>query len=172
MRKLIHIAPLLMFVVLVLVLFSFLQRDVDQLNSVLIDKNFPQFSLTKLENEDVVLTKNDISDFPAIVNVWATWCIACRVEHPFLLNLKEKSEVQIYGLNYKDDRQKALSLLAREGNPFKFSIYDKDGLLAIDLGVYGAPETFLINADGIIKARHVGALTPDIWDQKFLIHLQ
>jgi hypothetical protein len=78
MRKLIHIAPLLMFVVLVLALFSFLQRDVDQLNSVLIDKNFPQFSLTKLENEDVVLTKNDISDFPAIVNVWAT--SLCRKE--------------------------------------------------------------------------------------------
>ena len=94
------------------------------------------------------------------------------MEHPFLLNLKKESKIKIYGLNYKDDRQKAMSLLERDGNPFEFSIYDKEGSLAIDLGVYGAPETFLINSDGIIKTRHVGALTPEIWNKKFVIHLK
>jgi|TARA_B110000116_G_C16751593_1_gene543612 cytochrome c biogenesis protein CcmG/thiol:disulfide interchange protein DsbE len=157
---------------LILALFSFLQRDNNQLNSVLIDKNFPEFNLTKLENKNVVLTKGDISNFPAIVNVWATWCITCRIEHPFLLELKQESKINIYGLNYKDNRQKALNLLERDGNPFEFSIFDKEGSLAIDLGVYGAPETFLINADGIIKTRHVGALTPEVWDKKFVIHLK
>ena len=172
MKKIIDIAPLVVIVLLVMALFSFLQRDNNQLNSVLIDKNFPDFTLTKLEDKDIVLSKSDISHFPAIVNVWATWCITCRVEHPFLLNLKKESKIKIYGLNYKDDRQKALSLLERDGNPFEFSIYDKEGSLAIDLGVYGAPETFLINSDGIIKTRHVGALTPEIWNKKFVIHLK
>ena len=75
-------------------------------------------------------------------------------------------------MNYKDNRQKALDLLERDGNPFEFSVYDEEGSLAMDLGVYGAPETFLINSDGIIKARHVGALTPEVWDKKFAIHLR
>lgn len=172
MKKFIHIAPLVIFVLLVLALFSFLQRDNNQLNSVLIDKNFPEFSLSKLENKNVVLTKQDISNFPAIVNVWATWCITCRIEHPFLLKLKQESKINIYGLNYKDNRQKALDLLERDGNPFEFSVYDKEGSLAMDLGVYGAPETFLINSEGIIKARHVGALTPKVWDKKFKVHLR
>jgi cytochrome c biogenesis protein CcmG/thiol:disulfide interchange protein DsbE len=172
MKKFIHIAPLVIFVLLVLALFSFLQRDNNQLNSVLIDKNFPEFSLSKLENKNVVLTKQDINNFPAIVNVWATWCITCRIEHPFLLELKQESKINIYGLNYKDNRQKALDLLERDGNPFEFSIYDKEGSLAMDLGVYGAPETFLINSEGIIKARHVGALTPKVWDKKFEVHLR
>ena len=172
MKKFVHIAPLVIFMFLILALFSFLQRDNNQLNSVLIDKNFPEFNLTKLENKNVVLTKGDISNFPAIVNVWATWCITCRIEHPFLLELKQESKINIYGLNYKDNRQKALDLLERDGNPFEFSVYDEEGSLAMDLGVYGAPETFLINSDGIIKARHVGALTPEVWDKKFVIHLR
>jgi cytochrome c biogenesis protein CcmG/thiol:disulfide interchange protein DsbE len=172
MKKFIHIAPLVIFTFLVLALFSFLQRDNNQLNSVLIDKNFPEFSLSKLENKNVVLTKQDINNFPAIVNVWATWCITCRIEHPFLLKLKQESKINIYGLNYKDNRQKALDLLERDGNPFEFSVYDKEGSLAMDLGVYGAPETFLINSEGIIKARHVGALTPKVWDKKFEVHLR
>ena len=171
MKKIIDIAPLVVFVLLVLALFSFLQRDNNQLNSVLIDKNFPEFSLTKLEDEDVVLSKSDISHFPAIVNVWATWCITCRVEHPFLLNLKKESKIKIYGLNYKDDKTKALELLKRDGNPFEFSIYDFEGRLAIDLGVYGAPETFFIDKRGVIRERHVGVIDEKVWETKFAKYL-
>ena len=172
MRRLIDIAPLVVFVLLVIALFSFLKRDNNQLNSVLIDKNFPEFNLTKLEDEEIILTKSDISHFPAIVNVWATWCITCKVEHPFLMNLKENSVINIYGLNYKDSRDKALITLEQDGNPFIYSIFDKTGSLAMDLGVYGAPETFLIGADGLIKVRHVGALTPVVWEKKFSMFLK
>jgi cytochrome c biogenesis protein CcmG/thiol:disulfide interchange protein DsbE len=172
LRRLIHATPLIIFGLLVLVLFSSLDNKNDQLESVLIDKNFPNFSLTKLENEDYTITRKDLTDFPALVNVWATWCITCRVEHPFLMSLKEKSVINIYGLNYKDSRVKAVELLKRDGNPFVYSIFDKKGSLSMDLGVYGAPETFLIDSAGLIKVRHVGALTPDVWEKKFIKYLK
>jgi len=101
------------------------------------------------------------------LNVWATWCVACLVEHPFLMELRNESRIKIYGLNYKDDRNKALKLLHKIGDPYEFSIFDKEGKLAIDLGVYGAPETFLIDNQGIIRVRHVGVLTQEVWEQKF-----
>ena len=83
------------------------------------------------------------------------------------MELKNESRIKIYGLNYKDDRKKAVKLLDKIGDPYEFSIFDKDGKLAIDLGVYGAPETFLIDNEGIIRVRHVGVLTPEVWEQKF-----
>ena len=148
-------------------LFSFLSEKDDQLETALVDSDFPDFSLSALSNDNKTLTKGDISKLPALINVWATWCIACRVEHPFLMQLKNESVLTIYGLNYKDDRNKALKLLDRIGDPYELSIFDKDGKLAIDLGVYGAPETFLIDNEGIIRVRHVGVLTPEVWEQKF-----
>lgn len=172
MNRLMHLLPLLIFGLLVLVLFYSLSNKNDQLESVLIDKNFPDFSLTKLEDSNQNITKKDLSEFPALVNVWATWCVTCRVEHPFLMQLKEDNIINIYGLNYKDSRSKALSLLKAEGNPFNFSIFDKQGSLAIDLGVYGAPETFLIDSMGLIKVRHVGALTEEVWEKKFTDYLE
>ena len=118
-----------------------------------------------------MLTKQDIIKLPALINVWATWCIACRVEHPFLMKLKEESRLTIYGLNYKDNKLKALDLLERDGNPFEFSIYDFEGRLAIDLGVYGAPETFFIDKNGLIRERHVGVIDEKVWEEKFSKYL-
>ena len=158
MKKTLDLIPLIIFLALILVLFTFLSGREDQLESVLVDKSFPEFSLTSLSDESSFKSKKDISELPALVNVWATWCIACRVEHPFLMKLKENSTIKIYGLNYKDDRIKALDLLERDGNPFEFSIYDFEGRLAIDLGVYGAPETFFIDKEGIVRERHVGVV--------------
>ncbi len=109
---------------------------------------------------------NDFNYSPAVM-AWATWCIACKVEHPFLMKLKEESIVTVYGLNYKDNRRKALDLLKKDGNPFELSIFDEYGKLAIDLGVYGAPETFFIDKKGIIRERHVGVLTTKVWKEKF-----
>ena len=103
--------------------------------------------------------------------MWATWCIACRIEHPFLMDLKKNSVLKIYGLNYKDEREKALDLLKRDGDPYEFSIYDFDGRLAIDLGVYGAPETFFIDENGVIRERHVGVIDKRVWEEKFAIYL-
>ena len=166
MNRLTHYLPLALFIVLVLGLFTFLDREESDLRSVLLNKDFPNFSLSRLDNAEII-TKDDLLELPSLLNVWATWCVACLVEHPFLMELKNKSRIKIYGLNYKDDRNKAIKLLDRIGDPYEFSIFDKDGKLAIDLGVYGAPETFLIDKEGIIRVRHVGVLTPEVWEQKF-----
>ena len=171
MKKLIDILPLVIFVILIGVLFSFLSNKNNQLETVLIDDTFPKFSLSSLEDDPRLLTQLDISELPALINVWATWCIACRVEHPFLMKLKRESIIPIYGLNYKDNRRKALELLKRDGNPFEFSIFDFEGRLAIDLGVYGAPETFFIDRNGVIRERHVGIVDEKIWEEKFAKYL-
>ena len=171
MKKIIKALPLVAFASLIIVLFSFLSDRDDQLETALIDSSFPEFKLGSLSDESRVLTKQDIIKLPALINVWATWCIACRVEHPFLMKLKEESRLTIYGLNYKDNKLKALDLLERDGNPFEFSIYDFEGRLAIDLGVYGAPETFFIDKNGLIRERHVGVIDEKVWEEKFSKYL-
>ena len=171
MKKIIDALPLVVFASLIIVLFSFLSDKDDQLETALIDSSFPDFNLGSLSDESRLLTKQDIIKLPALINVWATWCIACRVEHPFLMKLKEESILTIYGLNYKDNKLKALDLLERDGNPFEFSIYDFEGRLAIDLGVYGAPETFFIDKNGLIRERHVGVKDERVWEEKFSKYL-
>ena len=171
MKKIIDALPLVIFASLIIVLFSFLSDKDDQLETALIDSSFPDFNLGSLSDESRLLTKQDIIKLPALINVWATWCIACRVEHPFLMKLKEESRLTIYGLNYKDNKFKALELLERDGNPFEFSIYDFEGRLAIDLGVYGAPETFFIDKNGLIRERHVGVIDERVWEEKFSKYL-
>ena len=166
MNRIAHYLPLTLFILLILGLFTFLDREESDLRSVLLDKDFPNFSLSRLDNEEVI-SKDSLTEFPSLLNVWATWCVACRVEHPFLMDLKKESKIKIYGLNYKDDRNKATKLLDKIGDPYEFSIFDRQGKLAIDLGVYGAPETFLLDNKGIIRVRHVGVLTPEVWEQKF-----
>ena len=167
MKKIIDVLPLAIFIGLIIALFSFLYEEDDQLETVMIDSTFPEFSLTALSDDSRLLSKEDIAQLPALINVWATWCIACRVEHPFLMKLKEESILTIYGLNYKDNKTKALELLKKDGNPFEFSIYDFEGRLAIDLGVYGAPETFFIDKNGLIRERHVGVVDQRVWEDKF-----
>ena len=171
MKKIIDALPLVVFASLIIVLFSFLSDKDDQLETALIDSSFPDFNLGSLSDESRLLTKQDIIKLPALINVWATWCIACRVEHPFLMKLKEESILTIYGLNYKDNKLKALDQLERDGNPFEFSIYDFEGRLAIDLGVYGAPETFFIDKNGLIRERHVGVIDERVWEEKFSKYL-
>ena len=171
MKKIINALPLVVFASLIIVLFSFLSDRDDQLETALIDSSFPEFKLGSLSDESRMLTKQDIIKLPALINVWATWCIACRVEHPFLMKLKEESRLTIYGLNYKDNKLKALDLLERDGDPFEFSIYDFEGRLAIDLGVYGAPETFFIDKNGLIRERHVGVIDEKVWEEKFSKYL-
>ena len=171
MKKIINALPLVVFASLIIVLFSFLSDKDDQLETALLESYFPEFKLGSLSDESRILTKQDIIKLPALINVWATWCIACRVEHPFLMKLKEESRLTIYGLNYKDNKLKALDLLERDGNPFEFSIYDFEGRLAIDLGVYGAPETFFIDKNGLIRERHVGVIDEKVWEEKFSKYL-
>lgn len=165
--------PLLVFGLLSLVFFQLEKRmvsgdyDPSMLPSALVGKPLPAFSLTTLDNADLLISSIDVNNKPALFNVWATWCVACRVEHSYLNDLAKKG-IQIFGLNYKDDREKANLWLARLGNPYQLNLFDVDGKLGINMGVYGAPETYVIDANGIVRYRHVGIVDERVWQSKIL----
>ena len=153
--------PLLLFVVLALFLFRGLALDPQELPSALIDQPLPEFTLASLGQERV-LSRDDVIGKVGLFNVWATWCVSCRVEHPYLQQLADQG-VPIYGINYKDDDTDALRWLEELGNPYIANIVDSEGSLGVDLGVYGAPETYLVDAAGIIRFRHVGIVDERVW---------
>lgn len=153
--------PLILFVVLALFLMRGLSLDPKELPSALIDKPFPTFSLPALGSGEM-LDKAAVSGEVALFNVWATWCVSCRVEHPYLTELAEQG-VAIYGINYKDDDAAALDWLQQLGDPYLASIADREGTLGVDLGVYGAPETYLVDASGLVRYRHVGVVDERVW---------
>ena len=154
-------APLILFTVLAIFLFRGLGLDPREMPSALIDRPLPDFSLPRL-GEASMLSAADVKGRAGLLNVWATWCPSCRVEHPYLRQLAEGG-VPIYGLNYKDDDSAALGWLEKLGNPYRFNIADREGTLGLDLGVYGAPETYLLDASGIIRYRHVGVVDATVW---------
>ena len=158
-------APLAVFVVLSLFLLKGLDRDPAELPSALIGETFPVFTLPAL-NEDRMVTEQDLKSQVTLVNVWATWCFACRIEHPMLNQLADMG-VAIVGLNYKDQNDKAQTWLEQRGNPYLFNIVDTDGSLGFDLGVTGAPETYLVDAQGVIRHRRVGVVDQRVWDNEF-----
>ena len=135
------------------------QEDKTSLPSPLIGKPFPTFILNTVESGE---STNHLPQEPVLVNVWATWCPTCKAEHAFLNELA-KEGVKIVGINYKDDDFKARQWLQAYGNPYLFNIADPDGKLGLELGVYGAPETFLVDSKGIIRAKHIGDLNPAVW---------
>lgn len=153
--------PLALFAVLALFLFRGLALDPKAMPSALIDRRLPEFSLAALGG-DQLLSRADVTGEVALLNVWATWCISCRVEHPYLHQLSERG-IPIYGINYKDDDTDALRWLDELGNPYVANIADREGTLGLDLGVYGAPETYLVDAAGIIRYRHVGVVDERVW---------
>ena len=153
--------PLMLFAVLAVFLFRGLALDPSEMPSALIDRPLPAFSLPRL-GEANRLTEEDLKGRPALLNVWATWCPSCRVEHPYLQTLADQG-VLIYGLNYKDKDADALRWLDALGDPYTFNIVDREGTLGVDLGVYGAPETYLLDADGIVRYRHVGVVDEGVW---------
>lgn len=136
--------------------------------SPLIDKPLPSFALPNLEKPEQSVRKSDLLGRVYLLNVWASWCAACRDEHPLLVALSREKRVPIIGLNYKDERQDALRWLQQLGNPYELSIADRDGRVGIDLGVYGVPETFLIDRTGIIRKKHIGPITEKSWKEKLL----
>lgn len=136
--------------------------------SPLIGKPVPVFSLPRLHDPDSVFTQEQFHGQVALLNVWATWCVACRDEHATLLHFAQQGVVPVYGLDYKDDRRSALDWLAKDGNPYAAVAFDASGDVAINWGVYGAPETFLIDSHGVIRYKYIGPLTPDIIDKELL----
>jgi cytochrome c biogenesis protein CcmG/thiol:disulfide interchange protein DsbE len=157
--------PLVVFAILTLFLLKGLDRDPTELPSALVGEAFPNFVLPSLADEQKFLSERDLGSRVVLVNVWATWCFACRIEHPMLNQLATEG-VAIIGLNYKDQNQQARQWLEQKGNPYVFNIVDSEGILGFDLGVTGAPETYLVDAQGIIRYRRVGVVDQRVWDDE------
>lgn len=153
--------PLFLFALLTILLFRGLFLDPSELPSALIDRPLPEFSLSAL-GEERLLSRADVTGDIALLNVWATWCVSCRVEHPYLKQLADAG-IPIYGLNYKDSDAAALKWLDDLGNPYRLNIADREGTLGVDMGVYGAPETYLLDASGVVRYRHVGVVDETVW---------
>ncbi|MCU5772831.1 DsbE family thiol:disulfide interchange protein [Erwiniaceae bacterium BAC15a-03b] len=171
MNKKILYIPLVLFLLLAAALLYQLSRnangdDPTLLESALIGKPVPQFKLESLDQPGKIYDQAVLNDGqPILLNVWATWCPTCRAEHQYLNTLAQQG-IRVVGLNYKDNRQKAVNWLNTLGNPYALSLYDGNGMLGLDLGVYGAPETFLIDGNGIIRYRHAGDMNERVWQQE------
>ncbi|MBS0300084.1 MAG: DsbE family thiol:disulfide interchange protein [Gammaproteobacteria bacterium] len=156
-----YLAPLFAFLVLAAFLLVGLTLNPRQVPSPLIDKPAPKFQLNQLQESDKIMSSDDNLGKVWMLNVWASWCVACRDEHPLLVQLAKTGFVPIYGLNYKDERTTAMQWLKRYGDPYTISIVDSDGKVGIDYGVYGVPETYVIDKKGIIRHKQIGPVTVD-----------
>ncbi|MEQ8486325.1 MAG: DsbE family thiol:disulfide interchange protein [Pseudomonadales bacterium] len=156
--------PLGVFLVIVGIGYAgFSLNDPHELPSALLGKPFPEFEAPRLDDPERTVARSDLLGSPVLVNVWATWCPTCMAEHDELLRIRERTGLRIVGVNYKDDAAAAVGWLERYGNPYDVVIQDPDGSLGVELGVYGAPESFLLNADGIVIYKRVGDINPRIW---------
>ena len=160
--------PLGIFIVLLLFLAVGLRLDPRKVPSPLIDKPAPAFTLPRLDDPQQRVSEKDLLGKVWLLNVWASWCVSCREEHPVLVELSKRNLVPIYGLNYKDERKDALAWLGQFGNPYTISIMDANGRVGIDYGVYGVPETYVIDKQGVIRYKQIGPVTPEVLDAKIL----
>jgi len=161
--------PLGIFLVLVVFLAIGLRLNPREVPSPLIGKPVPAFKLAQLQAPAKTISPDDFKGKVWMLNVWASWCVSCREEHPVLVDLAKQGGVNIVGLNYKDERSDAIRWLAQHGgDPYAPSAYDADGRVGIDFGVYGVPETFIIDKAGIIRHKHIGPVTPEALQKKIL----
>ena len=165
--------PLAGFVLLLVVLLVGLRRAPDKsiLPSPLIGKPVPQFTLPNLFDSTQPVSSESLKGRWLLVNVWGTWCVECRAEHQVLLQIKQQARVPILGIDWKDQNEDAMAWLAQLGNPYERVATDRDGRVAIDWGVYGAPESFLVDPRGVVVEKLVGPMSPELWQGKFLPHL-
>jgi cytochrome c biogenesis protein CcmG, thiol:disulfide interchange protein DsbE len=161
------LVPLLLFILLAAFLLRGLWLNPREVPSPLIGKPAPQFTLPKLQS-DAQFTSKDMLGQVWIFNVWASWCTPCRAEHPLFNQLATQKLVPIVGLNYKDTPQAAKRWLAELGDPYVFTVADSDGRVGIDYGVYGVPETFVIDKKGVIRHKHIGPVTPEAMQKKII----
>ena len=160
--------PLVIFAVLVFFLWQGLSRNPREVPSPLVGKPAPAFTLPRLDAPDKTFSPTAMRGKVWLLNVWASWCVSCREEHPVLVDLAKSGDVSIVGLNYKDQPADAQAWLARFGNPYQLSVMDADGRVGIDYGVYGVPETYVIDRQGIIRMKHIGPVTPEVLGTKIL----
>jgi len=166
------VLPLAIFIVLSGFLFVGLRLNPREVPSPFIGKPAPAFQLTQLAHPEQTFSPKQMQGQVWLLNVWASWCVACRVEHPLLVDLAKKNVIPIVGLNYKDKRDAALGWLGQFGDPYQLSVADTDGRVGIDYGVYGVPETFVIDKTGVIRFKQIGPITEDAWRDKILPLLQ
>jgi cytochrome c biogenesis protein CcmG, thiol:disulfide interchange protein DsbE len=167
MKSLKYLIPGIAFLVLAAFFYRGLFLDPKIVPSPLIGKPAPAFELQELRQPAQHFAMTDMLGQPAVLNVWATWCAGCRQEHPFLMQLARSGEVPIYGMNYRDTRPEALDWLRRLGDPYVKVGYDPDGMGSLDWGVYGSPETFLLDPAGTVVYKHLGPLGPTVWEREF-----
>jgi cytochrome c biogenesis protein CcmG/thiol:disulfide interchange protein DsbE len=160
--------PIGAFLGLVVIFYIGLYQDPTLVPSPFIGKPAPEFELPSLHAPDKTVSSADMRGQVVLLNVWASWCPSCVQEHELLTQIAAAGTVPIFGLNWKDERSDGLVWLQRLGNPYTAIAYDRDNVVGIDWGVYGAPETFLIDANGIILHKLVGQMTPEIWAQEFV----
>ena len=161
--------PLIVFIILISFLYASLNTDTKTLPSALIDRPFPNIEVQDFTTDSKYFIKERLKNNVTLVNIWASWCVSCRAEHQMLTNIAANSkDIQLLGINYKDDKKDANKFLNTLGDPYNLIVFDPAGTLAIELGVYAIPETFLVDKNGIIRFKHVGIITPQIWQQKIL----
>ena len=167
-RYLRYLVPLAIFLVLVAILYRGLSLDSKRIPSPLVGKPMPEFVLPRLQDAAATLSDDDLKGKVSMLNIWATWCVSCRAEHEVLLLLAKTGKIDIYGLNYKDERAKAQQWLLQLGDPYVANAFDADGRAGIDWGVYGAPETFIMDKQGVIRHKHIGPLSVDALNNEIL----
>ena len=168
MKALKFAIPVVVFLVLAGFLAKGLYLDPREVPSPLIDKPAPEFALAQLDKPELTIRRADMLGKVWMLNVWASWCEACRDEHPYLVEFAKLKALPIYGLDYKDQREPAQQWLAERGNPYDASLFDEKGRTGIDFGVYGVPETFIIDKQGVIRFKQIGPLTPAVLQDKVL----
>jgi len=166
------IVPFALFVLLAIFLFVGLNRDPSYVPSPLIGKPAPEFSLPSLQDASYPVSSKELLGQPWVLNVWGTWCGGCRQEHDTLIAIARTKAVPIVGLNWKDDNALAQQWLRDLGNPYSVVAEDREGRVAIDWGVYGAPETFLIGPDGVVLYKHIAPMTMEVWNREFLPRIE
>jgi len=156
--------PLVVFAVLAAFFWRGLSLDPSKMPSALLNKPVPPFSLPRLENPQELRTQSLFQGKVSLLNVWATWCVTCRDEHAFLNKLKQQG-VYIIGIDYKDNLRDAQRWIAELGNPYADIVFDEDGGFGLDLGVFGAPETYVVDKQGVIRYKYIGDLNQKVWDE-------
>jgi cytochrome c biogenesis protein CcmG/thiol:disulfide interchange protein DsbE len=164
-KSLRFLLPLALFVALVALLFFGLGTDPRKVPSPLVGKPVPQFTLPTLQDPKRTVSDADLRGRVSLVNVWFSTCVSCRAEHRQLMAIAKESGVQIVGLNWKDDKPDALQMLRQFGNPYHVVAFDEDGRVGIDWGVYGAPETFIIDRKGVIRYKQIGPIDQAVWQE-------
>ena len=162
------ILPFVVFLVLAVFLFVGLNLNPREVPSPLVGKLAPAFTQPQLQDSKKEFSPNDMKGKVWLLNVWASWCVSCEVEHPILMELARLNIVPIVGLDYKDKREAAMAVIAQRGNPYAFTVTDKEGRVGIDYGVYGVPETYVIDKQGVIQYKQIGPVTAQNLREKIL----